>query len=123
MDDFRALALAWDTLPSETALPVTISPTTAYLTERRSLRAEGDKALIKQLTSLLSTPSDQELPLPTQPANIAEREDFGMQMCIHMQCAVVHPQCLHINVLGLGPGHEVFLVDGFTEYLGPLAQL
>ena len=116
MDDFRALTLAWDTLPSETALPVTISPTTAYLNERRSLRAEGDKALIKQLTSLLSTPSDQELPLPTQPANIAERSQLGQwaevfskainqkdfmawaeTQHIDVQTLRVHNSTLHVN--------------------------
>ncbi|WP_460136543.1 hypothetical protein [Pseudomonas sp. S1_E04] len=77
MDDFRALALTWDTLPSDTALPVSISPSTAYLSERQDLRIEGDQALITQLINLLSPASGQAFPSAGQPLPIPGHSQLG----------------------------------------------
>ncbi|MFN3355168.1 MAG: hypothetical protein ACK418_04005 [Pseudomonas sp.] len=77
MDDFRALALTWDTLPDETALPVSINPSTTYLRERQDLRIEGDQALITQLVNLLSPASGQALPSARQPLPIPGHSHLG----------------------------------------------
>ncbi|NWN63826.1 hypothetical protein [Pseudomonas allii] len=80
MDDIHALALTWDSLPSDTPLPLSISPSSAYLSERQTLRNEGDPPLIAQLTRLLATSSNQALPLPTHPLPMIEHSQLG-QWC------------------------------------------
>lgn len=77
MDDFHALALTWDAQPSDLALPVSITPSTHYLSDRQALRTAGDQTLITQLVYLLATASDQPLPAATHPVPIAEFSLLG----------------------------------------------
>ena len=80
MEDFRALALSWDELPADTALPVTLKPPTTFLSERQALLVEGDRSLIEQLTLLLRPSTGQDLPPATQPVSIAAGSLLG-QWC------------------------------------------
>ncbi|RQO46184.1 hypothetical protein [Pseudomonas sp. KBW05] len=80
MDDFQALALSWDDLPSDTALPVTSRPTEAFLNERRNLRTEGDQVLIAQLIERLLLPSSQARLLSLLPIPVPEASLLG-QWC------------------------------------------
>ena len=77
MEDFSALALTWDALPGDTALPVTLKPTTTFVSERQALLAQGDRHLIEQLTSVLSTPASQALAAPSHPIPIAAGSLLG----------------------------------------------
>ncbi|AMS21661.1 hypothetical protein AYK59_16560 [Pseudomonas synxantha] len=77
MEDFRTLALTWDALPSDTALPVTLKPTTSFVSERQALLTEGERNLIEQLTALLSIPANQALAPPTYPVPIAAGSLLG----------------------------------------------
>ncbi|MDI3252718.1 MULTISPECIES: hypothetical protein [unclassified Pseudomonas] len=72
MEDFHALALTWDT-----ALPVTLKPTSTFVSERQALLTEGDRNLIEQLTSLLCAPASQALAAPIHPIPIAPGSLLG----------------------------------------------
>lgn len=77
MEDFRTLALTWDALPSDTALPVTLKPSTNFVSERQALRMEGDRSLIEQLTGVLAIAASQALAPPSQPVTIAAGSLLG----------------------------------------------
>lgn len=77
MEDFRALALTWDSLPGDTALPVTTAPSRSDLNERQMLRVGGDQALLEQLTRALSPPPGETPAPPSQPVPIAENSLLG----------------------------------------------
>ncbi|MBV4482551.1 hypothetical protein [Pseudomonas khavaziana] len=77
MEDFRTLALTWDALPSDTALPVTLKPTATFVSERQALRVEGDRNLIEQLTGVLAIAASQALAPPSQPLTIAAGSLLG----------------------------------------------
>lgn len=77
MEDLRPLALTWDTLPSDTALPVTLTPTSTFVSERQALLTKGDRTLIDQLTVLLCVPASEALAAPTHPLPIAAGSLLG----------------------------------------------
>ena len=77
MEDLRPLALTWDTLPSDTALPVTLTPTSTFVSERQALLTKGDRNLIDQLTVLLCVPASEALAAPTHPLPIAAGSLLG----------------------------------------------
>jgi len=80
MDDIHALALTWDSLPGDTPLPLSVSPSIGYLNERQSLRSEGDTTLIAHLNRLLAIASNQSLPPPTHPVPMVQHSQLG-QWC------------------------------------------
>ncbi len=77
MDDLYALAETGEPLPGDSGLTITADPVYAYVSDSQALHIEGDKALIAQLISRLSTPPEARLPPPSQPVQIAEQSRLG----------------------------------------------
>ena len=77
MDDATTFGLMWNTLPDDTAEPITPGPVHAYLSPPQALHAVGDNALITQLIGLLSGGAEAQLPTPAQPVQVPAQSLLG----------------------------------------------